>query len=201
MEFRQAARSWLAENKQHAPPDYGPILPPGLRDAACAWQRRMADAGCVLFDLAEDDKAVWLEACAAAGVPPVLNMVGLVLTANALLSFGTESQRELLAPTGRGDIVWCQLFSEPDAGSDLGALSTAAVLDGDEWVVNGQKTWSSNASAADSGILLASIAAGGSIACTPGVRRGSFFEWMDELHPTWYTAVPTVHQLIEICRI
>ena len=155
MSFRLAAHDWLAENKHHAPPDYGPILPPRLREAAAAWQRRMADAGFVLFDMADDDKAVWLEACAAAGVPPVLNMVGLVLAANALLAFGTDEQRALLPPTARGEIVWCQLFSEPEAGSDLGSLTTSAVRDGDVFVVNGQKTWTSNASASDWGILLA----------------------------------------------
>ena len=148
-------RAWLHENKHHAPPDYGPILPPGLRPAACAWQRRMAEAGFVFFSMSEDEKADWLAECAAANVPPVLNMVGLVLTANALLAFGTDAQRELLEPTGRGDIVWCQLFSEPGAGSDLASLSATAVPDGDEFVVNGQKTWSSNAVAADWGILLA----------------------------------------------
>ena len=148
-------RAWLAENKHHAPPDYGPIMPPGSRPAACAWQRRLAEAGYVFFEMSEADKAEWLAECAAAGVPPVLNMVGLVLTANALLMFGTDSQRELLGPTGRADIVWCQLFSEPGAGSDLASLTTSAVRDGDEFVVNGQKTWSSGASASDWGILLA----------------------------------------------
>lgn len=158
MGFRESARRWLAENHQHAPPDYGPIMPPGLRPAACAWQRRMADAGFVFFELDDAAKAVWLEECAAAGVPPVLNMVGLVLTANALGAFGTDDQRSLLAPTGRGEIVWCQLFSEPGAGSDLGSLTVRAERDGDEFVVDGQKTWSSGASASDWGILLARTA-------------------------------------------
>ncbi|MDQ1446006.1 MAG: hypothetical protein QOI20_2470 [Acidimicrobiaceae bacterium] len=155
MDFRQQARTWLAENKHHAPPDYGPIMPPRLRGAAVAWQRRMADAGYVFFALPDDAKTVWLQECAAAAVPPVLNMVGLVLAANALLAFGTPDQQELLAGTGTGEIVWCQLFSEPGAGSDLASLSLRAVLDGDEWVLEGQKTWSSGASAANWGILLA----------------------------------------------
>lgn len=155
MSFRQAARDWLAENKHRAPPDYGPIMPPRLREAAVAWQRRLADAGYVLFDLPDDDKAAWLEECAATDVPPVLNMVGLVLAANALLAFGSDGQKALLPGTGRGDVVWCQLFSEPGAGSDLASLTTTAVRDGDAFVVNGQKTWSSGASASDWGILLA----------------------------------------------
>jgi alkylation response protein AidB-like acyl-CoA dehydrogenase len=150
-----SARRWLAENKHHAPPDYGPILPPGLRPAACAWQRRLAEAGYVFFEMSEADKAEWLAACAEAGAPPVLNMVGLVLAASAIKQFGTPAHQGLLTATGRGDIVWCQLFSEPGAGSDLASLTTAAVPDGEEFVVNGQKTWASNASAADMGLLLA----------------------------------------------
>jgi alkylation response protein AidB-like acyl-CoA dehydrogenase len=150
-----SARRWLAENKHHAPPDYGPIMPPGLLPAACAWQRRLAEAGYVFFEMSEADKAEWLAECAAGGVPPVLNMVGLVLAAGAIQSFGSPVHQKLLAATGRGEIVWCQLFSEPGAGSDLAGLTCSAVPDGDEFVVNGQKTWSSNASAADMGLLLA----------------------------------------------
>jgi alkylation response protein AidB-like acyl-CoA dehydrogenase len=73
-----------------------------------------------------------------------------------LLHFGSPEQKErYLRPLLRGDEMWCQLFSEPGAGSDLAALATRAVADGDEWVVNGQKVWTSEAQHADFGILLA----------------------------------------------
>jgi alkylation response protein AidB-like acyl-CoA dehydrogenase len=93
----------------------------------------------------------------AAGVVTSLmrNPVGLGMAAPVLVAFGTEEQRRRhLRPMFARD-VWCQLFSEPGAGSDLATLSTRAVLDGGEWVVNGQKVWTSLAHLARWGILLA----------------------------------------------
>ena len=73
-----------------------------------------------------------------------------------LMRHGSPAQQQrYLGPLLRGDEVWCQLFSEPGAGSDLAALGTRAVRDGDEWVVNGQKVWTSEAHHADFGILIA----------------------------------------------
>ena len=88
--------------------------------------------------------------------PPFLNMVGCVLTGSALLAFGTpQQQSEHLRPILTGERIWCQLFSEPDAGSDLASLATRAERDGDTYVVNGQKVWCSNGRVADWGILMA----------------------------------------------
>ena len=82
--------------------------------------------------------------------------VGLAMVVPTLLAHGTEEQKQRHVPALlRGDAVWCQLFSEPGAGSDLAGLTTQAVRDGDEWVVNGQKVWNSFAHIADWGILLA----------------------------------------------
>jgi alkylation response protein AidB-like acyl-CoA dehydrogenase len=96
---------------------------------------------------------------AAAGAPdndPRKIGIGLGMAAPTILAFGTEEQkRRFLRPLWTGEEVWCQLFSEPGAGSDLAAVATRAVRDGDVWVVNGQKVWTSSAHEAQFGILLA----------------------------------------------
>ncbi|MGH9097416.1 MAG: acyl-CoA dehydrogenase family protein [Acidimicrobiales bacterium] len=85
-----------------------------------------------------------------------LNPLGLSLAAPALFAFGTEEQRlRYLPPIVRNEEVWCQLFSEPGAGSDLASLATRAERDGDEWVIGGQKVWNTWAHLADFGVLLA----------------------------------------------
>jgi alkylation response protein AidB-like acyl-CoA dehydrogenase len=164
--FRDAATEWLAANRQHAPRDYGAILPPDLHDEGCAWQRRLFDAGWAGIHwpvehggrgLTPAHTAAWVEQCALASVPAFINMVGVVLTGGSLLLFGTpEQQAEHLRPIINGDRVWCQLFSEPGAGSDLASLTTRAEPDGDGgWRITGQKVWCSNGRISDWGICLA----------------------------------------------
>ncbi|MGY1747330.1 acyl-CoA dehydrogenase family protein [Blastococcus sp. SYSU D00695] len=96
---------------------------------------------------------------AAAGAPdnnPRGNGIGLGMAAPTILAFGTEEQkRKYLRPLWTGEQIWCQLFSEPGAGSDLAAVSTRAVRDGEDWVVNGQKVWTSSAHKAQMAILVA----------------------------------------------
>jgi alkylation response protein AidB-like acyl-CoA dehydrogenase len=106
--------------------------------------------------LSADHHAAWLEEAARVAVPPYLNMVGYVLAGGSIQLYGTEGQQARhLRRILTGEDVWCQLFSEPGAGSDLASLATRAERDGDTFVVNGQKVWCSNGRVADWGILLA----------------------------------------------
>ncbi len=99
------------------------------------------------------------EEFAQAGAPRLderRNVIGLGMAAPTIIAFGNEEQKTWwLKPLWLGDEIWCQLFSEPGAGSDLAGLATRAVKDGDEWVVNGQKVWTSLAHHAKWGLLLA----------------------------------------------
>ena len=85
-----------------------------------------------------------------AGAPMRGDFFGDTLVGPTILQWGTEAQKQEFIPKIlRGEIAWCQGFSEPDAGSDLGSLKTTAVLDGDEWVINGQKIWTTQGMEAD----------------------------------------------------
>lgn len=164
-EFAQEAKQWLAENKHLAPRDYGAICPPDMVHEGLAWQQHLYASGKagihwpVEFGgqgLTAAHQAQWLYECALVGVPGVFNMVGLVLTGGAVQKFGTpEQQAKHLNATLRAEHVWCQLFSEPGAGSDLGSLSTKAERDGDRYIVNGQKVWCSGGRYSNWGILMA----------------------------------------------
>lgn len=81
---------------------------------------------------------------------------GMALAAPTIHEYGSDEMKErLIRPTITGELEWCQLFSEPEAGSDLAGLKTSAVRDGDQWVVNGQKVWNTSADHADKAILVA----------------------------------------------
>ena len=164
-EFRSDAAGWLRDHGSQAPRDYGAICPSALIGHGIEWQRMINDAGFAGIHwpvehggrgLTPEHNAAWQYECALAGVPAVLNMVGLVLAASAVLRFGTDQHQERhLQATLRAEQVWCQLFSEPGAGSDLAGLATRAEIDGDHFVINGQKVWCSGGRYSNWGILMA----------------------------------------------
>ncbi len=163
--FRSDARAWLAAHNYEAPRDYGAILPHDLVDQGIAWQRLLFAEGWAGIHwpvehggrgLTPDHNATWIEECARAGVPAFINMVGIVLAGTVIQKFGTDEQKAAhLRATLAADQLWCQLFSEPGAGSDLGSLSTRAERDGERWMVNGQKVWTSGGRYSGWGILMA----------------------------------------------
>ena len=154
-----------AKDSGEACPAYGAILPPVFHQDAMRWQRYCYDSGWAGIHwpstyggrgLSRKHNVIWHEECAKAEIAPYLNLQGLVLAGEAILRCGTPEQKEMfLRPTLMNEILWCQLFSEPGAGSDLAGLQSSAVTDGDYFVLNGQKVWSSNAQFAQFGILMA----------------------------------------------
>jgi len=129
------------------------------------WQRKLYDAGWAGISWPEahggrggtvGEARIFAREQAHFEVDTGVFAVGIAMVGPTLMTHGTPAQQErYLRPLLRGDEVWCQLFSEPGAGSDLAGLRTRAERDGDEWVVNGQKVWSSGAHHSDLGILLA----------------------------------------------
>ncbi|HZX53916.1 MAG TPA: acyl-CoA dehydrogenase family protein [Ilumatobacteraceae bacterium] len=164
-DFRSQAAAWIAEHAAAAPPDYGAICPHHLLDPGVDWQRAINDAGYAGIHwpaeyggaaLTPEHNGAWQYECALAGVPAAFNMVGLVLAGGALLRFGTEQQKQRhLKATLGAEHVWCQLFSEPGAGSDLAGLTTRARQDGEQFIIDGQKVWCSGGRYSNWGILMA----------------------------------------------
>jgi alkylation response protein AidB-like acyl-CoA dehydrogenase len=149
--FRADVRGWLAE---HVPAQPLPPLdaPDGITRRR-EWERTLFDAGFAAISWPKAyggrdadllTQAIFAEEYARAVAPERLNPLGLGLAGPTIIAFGTPEQKEQWLPSLlRGDDIWCQGFSEPDAGSDLAALKTSAVLEGDEYVINGQKIWTS----------------------------------------------------------
>jgi alkylation response protein AidB-like acyl-CoA dehydrogenase len=154
--FRDEFRAWLEAN---IPRDWSGAdvrEPESSRqrfEYLRAWQKKMAEAGWVGIHWPKEyggrgasiiQQAIFIEEMARAQAPPLINVLGLSLLGPTLIAYGTPEQKErFLARILSADEIWCQGYSEPNAGSDLAALRTEAVLDGDTFTVNGQKTWTS----------------------------------------------------------
>lgn len=152
-EFRARLRDWLARCLPKLPTRPDPRDWPARRAYDTAWQRALYDAGYadLHWDAPPTQRLIFLEETEKAGAPYVgANFVGLLHAGPTIAAEGNDAQRQRwLPPILRGDEIWCQGFSEPDAGSDLAALRTRAVRDGDSYVVTGAKIWTSHAEVAD----------------------------------------------------
>jgi alkylation response protein AidB-like acyl-CoA dehydrogenase len=149
--FREELRTWLAENPAGEAPDTEDANYGWRRDfqrqlasggwAAVHWPREYGGRGATITE-----SAIFFEELGRSGSPLPANALGLLLAGPTIMTWGTPEQKDrYLAPIVTGDEIWCQGFSEPEAGSDLAALKTRAVKDGDDWVVTGQKVWTSGA--------------------------------------------------------
>jgi alkylation response protein AidB-like acyl-CoA dehydrogenase len=165
--FRREARAFL---EAHAPADLPDAYDESADEArlvadSCAWQRTLHEHGWAAILWPREyggrgrgpiQQIVWNQELARAGLGESIFVVGIGMAGPTLIAHGSPDQKaRFLPPMLRGDEIWCQLFSEPGAGSDLASLATRAVRDGQDWVVSGQKTWCSGAHYADWGILLA----------------------------------------------
>jgi alkylation response protein AidB-like acyl-CoA dehydrogenase len=156
--FRREAREWLEAN---VPSEPSPEDGPASRDYVLAWQRAQAAGGWAGIAWPKEvggrgfsvlEQIVWFEEYARAGAPSPLNALFTALNhaGPTLIAFGTPAQKAFHLPRIlAGDVIWCQGFSEPGTGSDLGSLKVRGRVEGDELVIDGQKTWSSFADIAD----------------------------------------------------
>src|SRR5215831_11622130 len=157
--FRDELREWLSKN---VPADWARRKYDPLEtrfDYLRSWQRKLFDAGWAGLAWPKEYggrgastmlQVIFWEEMARAGAPPLANVLGLGIIGPTIIAFGTDDQRQrFLRKILSAEEIWCQGFSEPEAGSDLAALRSEAKLDGNDWVVNGHKVWNSYGWAAD----------------------------------------------------
>jgi alkylation response protein AidB-like acyl-CoA dehydrogenase len=157
--FRAELRTWLETHLTPEVVEAGPEAIETNLELLRAWNRTLADGGWAAPSWPVEfggrgadvmEQLAYLEEMNRVRVPGPVNVIGVSNIAPAIMQFGTPEQRErFLQPMLRGDEIWSQGMSEPDAGSDLASLRTTAVEDGDHFVVNGQKTWNSLGHLAD----------------------------------------------------
>jgi alkylation response protein AidB-like acyl-CoA dehydrogenase len=180
-QFRATARAWLQETL----PRLGGPEPARLEDKLGywrTWQRLLYDAGYAGLSWPKEYggggadaklRAVFNEELDRAGAPERLNIIGEDFAGPTVIEFGTPAQQErYLRPILTGEEIWCQLFSEPEAGSDLASLRTSATKVDGGWRIQGQKIWTSRAQLAAHAILLARTGGGPAtaglrISCSP----------------------------------
>jgi alkylation response protein AidB-like acyl-CoA dehydrogenase len=159
-ELRRSLSAWLSDHLTPEVTKAGQGSPEAADlELLKGWNRQLADAGWAApawpveyggrgADI--DEQLAYLEVMSATNAPGPINVIGVSNIAPAIMTYGTAEQKDrFLAPMLRGDEIWSQGMSEPDAGSDLASLRTSASVDGDQFVINGQKTWNSLGQLAD----------------------------------------------------
>lgn len=170
--FRSEARRWLENHAARRGADDNPAAifvehedEGAYVSQARVWQRRLFEAGWTGLTwpteyggrgLGPQHQIIWTQEAGAYDIPTTIFGIGIGMAGPTILAWGTDEQKERwLEPMLTGEEIWCQLFSEPDAGSDVASVRTRAVRDGDEYVVTGQKVWTSGAHYSRWGMLLA----------------------------------------------
>ncbi len=164
--YREHVRGWLEQHNREAPPASGTTDDAAYLAARRRWQGRLAEGGLAGVTWPEElggqglgpiEQVIVNQEISRAGVAGILDVIGVGMLGPTIIAHGSEEQKSrYLGPMLHGDEVWCQLFSEPAAGSDLAAVQTRARRQDDgTWVLTGQKVWTTNAHFAAFGLLLA----------------------------------------------
>ncbi|MGE0625945.1 MAG: acyl-CoA dehydrogenase family protein [Pseudomonadales bacterium] len=182
-EFRKEARAWLKANR----PKKKELEGLNYIEQAKLWQKRKYDAGWACITWPKEfggrgaspiENVIWNQEESRFDLPGGVFAIGQGMAAPTLMTWANdETKKRFLPKLASGEEIWCQLFSEPAGGSDLAALRTRAVKDGDEWVINGQKIWTSGAHYSDYGILV--------LRTDPSVpkHKGLTYFWIDMKSP------------------
>ena len=168
-EFRAKCRAWLEANaelktKKTISAKNMNVGNKSLLEAAAEWQKKKYDAGWAMIHWPKEfggigatpiERIIWAQEESKFNVPKGVYEIGLGMAGPVMMEYATDEQKErYLPPMAEGKEIWCQLFSEPSAGSDVAGLRSKAVQDGENWIVNGQKVWTSGAHFSDFGILV-----------------------------------------------
>ena len=163
--FRKNCREWLEKNaKLKIGVEKNEFANINFLQAAKDWQKKKYDAGWAMLHWPKEyggiaasaiERIIWSEEESKFDVPRGIFEIGLGMCGPVMMEYATEEQKaRYLPPMAEGKEIWCQLFSEPSAGSDVAGLRSKAVQDGDNWIINGQKVWTSGAHFSDYGILV-----------------------------------------------
>ena len=160
--FRAKCREWLEANAELKESKSSVHADSSLEDhlkVAKAWQQKKYEAGWAMLHWPKEyggieaspiERIIWGQEEAKFNVPGGIFEIGLGMCGPVMMQYATEDQKDrYLAPMAEGKEIWCQLFSEPAAGSDVAGLRSKAERDGDDWIINGQKVWTSGAHYSD----------------------------------------------------